>query len=56
MHFNQLIPSMTFSYTPLRSFLNEFSVLTPELSQGEKKSYYLHFLVKIIIPKAPHVI
>lgn len=37
MHFNPLGTSMTFSDTPLRSFLNESHVLTPELSQGEKQ-------------------
>ena len=56
MHFNQLVSSVTFSDTPLRSFLNEFYVLTPELSGGKKKTPYLHFMVMIIIPKAPHVI
>lgn len=37
MHFNQLGTSVTFSDTPLRSFLNEFRILTPELFQGGKQ-------------------
>lgn len=43
MNFNQLVSSMTFSDTPLRSFLNEFCVLTPELSRGEGEELLLTF-------------
>lgn len=39
MHFNQLVSSMTFSDTPLRIFLDEFCVLTPELSVGKKHNF-----------------
>lgn len=60
MHFNQPGTSVTFSDTPLRSFLNEFRILTPELFQGENNKqqipYSSHGLVVMIIHKAPYVI
>lgn len=60
MHFNQLVSSMTFSDTPLKSFLNTFCVLTPELSQGKEKTllltfssnnYYTQGILCYLIPK-----